>query len=235
MQMKRIKNLLTLAIAGVASLIVTTSTQATLVTFSQTAPTVDGADIASLGATSGLEKFWTDTRAIGQTFKMGAEDAWLDAITLRTDRISLATKTYEIRVGAVSGNTFAEIASATTTATQSGAAAANDYVTYTLDTPVLLAAGMDYGFDIGMKSSTSGWRSGIPYMYQGSNASYADGQAYRSTINNTGTSPFSFLNGDKVFHLNLTADTGGGVPEPATATLALLGLGGLMMRRRRNA
>ena len=33
----------------------------------------------------------------------------------------------------------------------------------------------------------------------------------------------------------LSANAGGGVPEPATATLALLGLGGLMMRRRRNA
>lgn len=30
-------------------------------------------------------------------------------------------------------------------------------------------------------------------------------------------------------------EAGGAVPEPATATLALLGLGGLMMRRRRNA
>lgn len=34
--------------------------------------------------------------------------------------------------------------------------------------------------------------------------------------------------------LTVTGQTGGAVPEPATATLALLGVGGLVMRRRRN-
>jgi hypothetical protein len=44
--------------------------------------------------------------------------------------------------------------------------------------------------------------------------------------NNTGIDRFAIIG---------TVTVGSAVPEPATATLAMLGLGGLMMRRRRNA
>ena len=171
---------------------------------------------------------------MGQTFKTGSEDVILDAITYRSGTDFPATKGYTITIGEVSGTNFTTIASETST--QSVAVAVDDYITFILDTPITLSADTDYGFDLAMNSSTAGWQSGIPYLSSTANGVFADGQAYRSTVNALSTDPFSFINADKVFHLNLAAATI--VPEPASIplwTIAGLCLAGFARyRRQRN-
>ncbi len=221
---------LTLAAVMMAGFVTTASANAqATISISPTAPVVDGEDIALLTHPHGLyeEKFFTDTRAIGQTFTMGMENAMLDAITLRLgpNNTGPATKTYTIRVGEVSGTSFTEIASET--ATQSADMAAGDFMTFALDTPIELTADAEYGFDVAMNSSTTGWQAGIPYMESSdNNDSYLDGNAYRSEANGLGTPNFGFIRGDKIFHLNL-ASAAAAVPEPAS--LALWGMIGLAL------
>ena len=72
------------------------------------------------------------------------------------------TKTYVIRVVTDVGGVFTEIHSET--ATQDFFWAGGEYMTWTFDSPVLLAPNTEYGIDVGMISSTSDWQSGIPYL-----------------------------------------------------------------------
>jgi len=184
---------------------------ATLTT-SATAPVVDGEDIALLIAGTQREKLWTDTRAIGQTFLTGSQDVILDAITLRLtmegqDPTSVPpVKTYTISVGSVTGTSYTQITAEG--ATQSTTINDNEYLTFTLATPILLSANTLYGFDLAMNSSNpNDYTLGIPYMWEVANTSnnYADGQAFRSQVNMQSTPTIEFINGDKIFHLNLTA------------------------------
>ncbi len=105
-----------------------------IVTVSATAPTPDGADIHALTKTgTSTDKFWSDTRALGQTFMTGgnAGGYTLDAITLQTSTVAPATKGYTFRVGSVSGTSFTEIAS--DTGSQGTNMAADDYITFQLN------------------------------------------------------------------------------------------------------
>jgi len=222
----------TAAAAAAILFFASTSASALTIGVSGAAPTVDGADIASLTLTgTATAKFWSDTRAHGQTFTTGAQDVMLDAITLQTSSAAPATKTYTVRVGTVTGNTFTSIL-ASESGNQTTSMVANDFITYTFATPVLLTANTLFGFDVAFTNSTTPWQSGIPYLWE-TTTQYTGGAAFSSTANAQGTSPFNLGSRDRIFHLNLSV-AAADVPEPATATLALLGLGGLMMRRRRD-
>ncbi|NQT37737.1 MAG: PEP-CTERM sorting domain-containing protein [Planctomycetes bacterium] len=201
-----------LILAVVTALALATSAGAATLTVGTTAPVVDGEDIANLAAGTAGEKLWTDTRAIGQTFTTGSQDAVLDAITLQSWSGSLLTKNYTLTIGDVSGTSYSAFATESGIV-QSVDSVASDYWTFTLDTPVTLSANTLYGFDLAMNSSTSGWQSGIPYRASTANSAYTDGQAYRSQTNGQSTPTFGYINADKVFHLNMEAASGGD-PEP---------------------
>ena len=202
-----------LAIVAVTVVALATSASAALLTVGSTAPAEDGLDIANLAPRTGSEKLWTDTRAIGQTFKTGSEDAVLDAITLQSAAGSLATKNYTLTIGTVSGTSYSAFATESAIV-QSVDSVPDDYWTFTLDTPVTLSANTDYGFDLAMNSSTTGWQSGIPYRATTADV-YSDGSQFRSQQNGQSTPTIGYIGGDKVFHLNLEPVGGGGpVPVP---------------------
>jgi len=188
-----------------ATLVFTISASAATISVSSTAPTVDGEDISSaLGAGTQGEKLWTDTRAIGQTFTTGSNGVRLNAITLQiqTGKSAQPTKQYTLVIGSVSGTSYTANL-ATESATQSTAWASDDYITFNLDSPIILAASSVYGFDLAMDSTTTGWSTGIPYMARTVDTVYANGKGIKSTVNKQSTSPFVFTNRDLVFHLDL--------------------------------
>jgi len=199
-----------LAIVAVTVVALANPAHAAVLTVGATPPPVDGLDIANLAPRTGSEKLWTDTRAIGQTFRMGSEDAVLDAITLQSAAGSLATKSYTLTIGTVSGTSYSAFATESGIV-QSVESVPDDYWTFTLGTPVTLSANTDYGFDLAMNSSTTGWRTGIPYRATTGDL-YADGSQFRSQQNGQSTPTIGYIGGDKVFHLNLEPVGGGGVP-----------------------
>ena len=207
----RIKTVLTLAAVAMATLVLAaTSASAATMSNSATAPAVDGFDIASYGTPTGQDKWWPEEagafgnpgKTVGQTFTTGSEDVMLNALTFQIRDVTEPTKTYTIRVGSVSGSTFTEIASES--ATQSFATAADDYWTWTLDSPVLLSANTVYGVDVGLNASTSEWTTGIPYVYYTADV-YAGGTRFRSGTagNGVGDTSMSQVSGDRVFHIDM--------------------------------
>jgi len=203
---------------AVMFILVAGSAHAATMTSSPTAPTIDGEDIASYGTptTTGWpteDKWWADRadtfgtpgKTCGQTFTTGSAAVILNAFTFQIKHATEPTKEYAIRVGEVSGTTFTEIASES--ATQSAATAADDYWTWTLDSPVTLSANTAYGVDVGLLSSTSGWQTGIPYMYRTADE-YPGGSRFRSGTEGygVGNDTMDQMSADRVFHLDLVPD-----------------------------
>lgn len=235
-------------IVAVALLAVfTTSTHATVITMSANAPVVDGADLANLTQDTAFEDFqssfeWPDRGARGQTFTTGGNvpGYTLNAITVQSDKTTVGSASYRVRVGSVSGTSFTSFTPETG---NFGAVADNEFVTFTLDTPLLLSANTVYGFDIGLFSPSPNAFATVGWQLRNNTGQFAGGQRYTSTgptqeTRYLGSGTVSFHNpadSDRIFHLDLTANSTGAVPEPATATIALFGLGGLMMRRWRIA
>ena len=197
-----------------------------------TPPIQDADDEANLGAATGLLKWFHDVEHdAGQTFTPSA-NLMLNSYTFQVGRKNdndHADEWLKFRLGTIDrsgGFDFVDIYEEEAHWDMDWAQ--GDYVTITLDTPQALAGGVEYGV-IQDAQQMGNWNGpGIPYLNENADSSYAGGNA----IGRGGQ-----RSRDLIFHTNLTAATGGGggVPEPATATLALLGLGGLMMRRRRNA
>ncbi len=175
---------------------------------STNAPAIDGADVANYGTVTGTDKWWSENNtgagsAKGQTFTTGSLKVLLKAITYQVTATQKAepTKTYVIRVGSVFSDIFTELH--TETATQTFTWNGGEYMTWHLETPVLLEADTVYGIDIGMTQSTSGWRTGIPYLNMGGNE-YAGGSRYTTGQAGVGT-PQLHLDGnrDRIFHVDL--------------------------------
>jgi hypothetical protein len=202
------------------------SVRATLITISATAPTVDGADIANLDLSAVIDDFqssiiWGDRPARGQTFMTGTSSGGyeLDGITVQAANDQNANGTYFIRVGSVSGASFTETGAESVVTSEN--VEANNYVTFTLDTPIILQPSSLYGFDVGR--SGSGWR-----LLNNAQTVYPDGSAYTSGGSGMGGGTISNNNQDRIFHLNLKA-----IPEPSVFTLFAFGGLCLIFRGRR--
>ena len=203
------------------------SANAASISMSGTAPTVDGFDEANLVASTGAWKWYNDNgRNLGQTFTSSVDATFTSFTTWLSSGNQAAPDTYLFKVGTISRPlgvfTFTEMVSED--ATQTDDWTAGDYVTWTLDTPMALTGGVEYGVVI-QAVSNGAWQDGIPYTHHGGTG-YAGGNGiYGGAIG----SPTA-QSRDLVFHANLVA---GAVPEPSTT--ALLGLGGLalILRRRK--
>lgn len=156
----------------------------------------------------GSSVIWTDRPARGQTFTTGSNVAGytLDAITVQSSGTTATlphNTSYAVRVGTVSGTSFAGVASES--ASYSGNFSANDYVTFTLATPISLSPNSVYGFDVALTGSNRGWSDSAWMLNRNAQTEYADGSAYSSGANGAGGSTISLHNQDRIFHLNMTA------------------------------
>jgi hypothetical protein len=203
------------------------------ISVSSSAPAVNGYDIANLTTRTGSDKFWAEAgtaagTAHGQTFNTGSAPTWLRSVTYRTTPGNEGdpTKTYVVRVGKVTGTSFAQVH--TETFTQSIQWGSEQYMTWTFTSPVLLDGDTTYGVDVGMTSSTSTWQTGIPYLSV-TDDNYLGGQFYTSggASPGVGNSTLTFsVTSDRHFHLNIDAPTGtplafiaGNPPDNSTNTL----------------
>ena len=210
------------------------SANAATMSVSGSAPTVDGADISQLLGTTDQGgndgHVWSNRPIQGQTFTTGSNAGGynLNAVTMRTrvDQNS-TTSAWTVRVGAIGGTNFSVLTSEAATGVAIPNGNPGAWATWTFDAPVMLDANTLYAFDV---DSAGG---GFISMNSADNVGpYADGTAYRSGSGGNPANPITTLNFDRAFHVDIEAK-GGGVPEPATATLALLSMAGLIARRRR--
>jgi autotransporter-associated beta strand protein len=201
----------------------TPHSRAATMSASATAPAVNDEDIANIGAATGTDKWFTGTStdgaAKGQTFTTGGATVRLKSITYRIAENQKAepTKTYAIRVGKVLGTNFTQIHSET--ATQNFTWNADEFMTWTFDTPVLLEPYTTYGIDVGMLSSTTGWQTGIPYINL-TDDDYPGGGRYSSGASGTGTTTVGYsIGSDRVFHLDIERPLGPVFQLAATSPL----------------
>jgi len=169
---------------------------------STTAPATDGADIANLDQTNAFADFqssvlWGDRPARGQTFTTGADENGytLSSVTVQSTGAQAANGSYTVRVGQISGSSILVIADETT-GTVTDDVAADDYITFTLDTPIRLLPNTVYGFDIGRQGS--GWQ-----LKNNITEDYTDGTAYTSGANGFGGSTISTHSQNRIFHLDM--------------------------------
>ena len=238
---------LTMAIVLIAG-----AANAAIVTVGATAPVEDGLDVANYVDTGNLDKWFYYTgeaasKVMGQTFTSDGSGGVLNAITyeIADDQKTESDKHFLVSVSTINkvdpGDSstwiLTEIYSENGSlmdqwigvdkATELGVDAA-PFVSWTFDTPLALAANTEYAVGVGMLDTSTGhWSAGIPYIKFSNVDQYAGGTRYMS---GTGAFPgisdgtMSSVSGDRVFHLDI-------VPEPAT--MMLLGLGGLLLRRKR--
>lgn len=229
--------------------------EASILSVSATAPTVDGADIANLGGTiidSGTDAdlysaWWYDYRpAQGQTFATGSNPGGytLNAFTLqaqaREDQLTFPNVPFNVYVSSVSGATATQIAFDASNAVNIPPLG---FVTSAFATPIHLNANSVYAVDWeGL------WAGALPEGNSGRGINltqtddvYSGGSAYsRWEHATTGGTPshaadpttLVFRSGrDQVFHLDMTA-----IPEPSTCMMLLgsiLGLVAYAWRKRR--
>ena len=160
------------------------------VTTNSVPPTVDGKDIAmlNLSGSAGQGKFFNgEGFAAGQTFitDRASGTHLLNAVTIRFNGTYDPgnqvteydpTKTYGVRVVTIANSTNIT-ALHDEQFVHPVASRAGDYLTFTFDEPFELDHETEYGFDVRMVASTTGWQSGIPTVTYNSD-SYAEGEYY---------------------------------------------------------
>lgn len=202
------------------------TSHAAIMSVSATQPTLSGDDIAQLVQ---VNESWNETSldnnrpARGQAFMTGAFAGGyeLSSLTLRAYWSGINSGnagSYTIRVGTISGTNFSLVQSE---AVIGVILAADDYVTFTFDTPVALNPNTLYGVDVG-KPNSGAWS----HWFNTNVGSYPDGYAYSSGSLGVGNNVIVQHTGDRVFILDIAQ-----VPEPAS--LVLLGLGSVLMFSRR--
>ena len=181
---------------------------------SLTAPTVDGEDIANYGGVTGTDKWWNDAAASGypkgQTFTTPAVRLY-GSIQLRIR--SQILKKQSLRKPTL----FALVRSmgrhlpryTSRRLLKPSTWNSSEYMTWTFDSPVLLAPDTEYGIDIGYDYQYfKSWQTGIPYINITDNA-YGGGTRYMSgtTGGGIGDDTMNNMSGDRVFHLDMDEAT----------------------------
>jgi methionine-rich copper-binding protein CopC len=85
---------------------------------------------------------------------------------------------------------------------------ANNYVTWRLDTPLVLQPNTFYGVDVALKSSTTPWGDGIPYISMTADE-FSDGVSYASGTSGAGNTTITASDDDRRFHLDIEKPIGG--------------------------
>lgn len=198
------------------------------ITISSTAPSLDSADQGNLTwSTTGSDSYWTDRPNPGQSFTTDSNSSGYTlnsfSFQLNSTRTASSTLSYNIRVVSLSGTDSTTITNLTGE-TWNGVHNSGDWITYTFDTPVSLAANTLYGVDI-QHVSGGAWQDGITSLRRNGNT-FAGGAKY--TRGDGDPAVISNSSNDLIFHVDMTAAL---IPEPSVALLS--GLGVMLLLRRR--
>ena len=198
------------------------------VSVSSSAPVVNGSDIVnnSGGSDAGGDQghVWSNRPHQGQSFTTGANPGGylLKAVTMKNLNNSVSSgPTFNLIVGRLTGSGSPEVMTQIGT-TETGVAPSyspNQYLTFTLATPLPLDPGTRYGFLWGSAGQ------GFVSVNNLDDAAYADGTALSSGDNNSANlSNVILRNVDRVFHLDMDAAVAPGTADlinlPASAITA---------------
>jgi len=193
--------------------------QAATVTNSPVEPTIDGEDLSNYGEQVATDKWWNDNATSGsskgQTLRTGNAALRFKALTFQTTSPAQPTKTYVIRIGTVVGTNFYPVYSEA--ATQTVAWAANDYITWKLTTPFILQPNKTYGVDVAMKTTTTGWNTGIPYLAVTEDEFFPSGTRFMTGTSGVGGSNMFNVARDYIFHMDIEQTIGPGWNVVATS------------------